>query len=193
MKPFSTAAEMKDAHLLMFGPAGRTCAEIVLRLAPTLFAVPLDPLSVRVVLAPVEMGPYNKHRGYNFGDGKSSFILGNRHHCRFCDDEIAINDQQGIVDFVCHELTHTRQAQLHREHGWSFGSRGFHRDPGWYTAITEACPNYLGVTLPRASWPTGGRTKRGTLTEVEMTHWPRSLRELAQAGDPRLLPMAKAA
>ena len=192
MKPFASADEMLAAHELMFGPAGRICAELVLRWAPNLFAVPLDPLAVRVVLAPVEIGPYNRHVGYHVGDGHTTFILANRHHCRFCAGELVIHDEQRLQDFIVHELTHARQAALMREHGWTFGSRGSHRDPGWYTAIAEACPNYLGVELPRSAWPTGPRTRAGTLTEVEMTHWPELLRPLAQAGDARLLPVAKA-
>jgi hypothetical protein len=58
MKPFRSREEMLDAHELMFGNAGRQCAEIVLYWATTLFAVPLDVLNIRVVLAPVELGPY---------------------------------------------------------------------------------------------------------------------------------------
>jgi len=41
MKPFRSREEMLDAHELMFGNAGRQCAEIVLYWATTLFAVPL--------------------------------------------------------------------------------------------------------------------------------------------------------
>ena len=80
-----------------------------------------------------------------------------------------------------------RQAQLEAQHGWT-RKRGDHRDTGWYAAIAEACPNYLGVEFPRSSWPTGPRPKKGTnpLTEVEATHWPRSFRDLAAADDPRL-------
>ena len=80
MKPFASADQMITAHELMFGAAGRTCAELVLRWAPILFAVPLDPLSIRVVSAPIEMGPYNQHTGYHHGDGSEAFILANRHH-----------------------------------------------------------------------------------------------------------------
>ena len=69
--------------------------------------------------------------------------------------------------------------------------RGAHRDLGWYTAVAEACPRYLGFELPRSIWPTGPRTREGTLTEVEMCHWPNSLRALAEAGDPRLLKALK--
>jgi hypothetical protein len=50
MKPFRSCEEMLDAHELMFGDAGRRCAEIVLYWATTLFAVPLDVLNIRVVL-----------------------------------------------------------------------------------------------------------------------------------------------
>src|SRR4051812_26505993 len=55
MLPFASAAEMLRAHQLMFGAAGQLCAEIVLDWAPRLFAAPIDPLTVRVVLAPVEL------------------------------------------------------------------------------------------------------------------------------------------
>jgi hypothetical protein len=95
----------------------------------------------------------------------------------------------GFEDFIVHELTHGRQHQLQREHAnekkWQ-SRRGVHRDLAWFTAVAEACPRYLGVECPRASWPTGPRTREGTLTEVEMTHWPGSLRLLAKMGDPRL-------
>ena len=66
MKPFRSPAEMLDAHELMFGEAGRQCAEVVLKWAGTLFAVPLESLNIRVVLAPVELGPYNRHAGYHY-------------------------------------------------------------------------------------------------------------------------------
>jgi hypothetical protein len=65
-------------------------------------------------------------------------------------------------------------------------TRGAHRDLGWYSAIAEACPRYLGIKLPRSSWPKGPRTPESTLTEVLMTHWPMSLRALSM-DDPRLL------
>ena len=88
-------------------------------------------------------------------------------------------------------LTHIRQHQLLHEHrgekGWERSmTRGVHRDRAWYSAIAEAAPKYLGITVPPSVWPTGPRTRQGTLTEVEMTHWPESLRMLADAGDPRL-------
>ena len=79
MKPFRSAEQMLDAHELMFGEAGRRCAEIVLQWADTLFAVPLNALNVRVVLAPVELGPYNRHYGYHYARGEGALILGNRH------------------------------------------------------------------------------------------------------------------
>ena len=86
-----------------------------------------------------------------------------------------------------HELTHIRQAQLQHQHNWDEGIRGVHRNRAWYSAISEACPNNLGgLQLPPSVWPTGSRTKRGTLTEVEMTHWPESLRSLSHARDERL-------
>ena len=53
MKPFASPRQMLDAHEAMFGQADRQAVETVLKWAPKLFAVPLDPLSVRVVRAVV--------------------------------------------------------------------------------------------------------------------------------------------
>jgi hypothetical protein len=78
MIPFRSPQVMLDAHEQMFGAAGRQCAEMVLRWAGTLFAVPLDTLNIRIVLAPIEVGPYNRHSGYCAGgEDKAAFILGN--------------------------------------------------------------------------------------------------------------------
>jgi hypothetical protein len=185
MKPFRSADEMLDAHELMFGDAGRRCAQLVLKWAWCLFAEPLDPLNFRVVLAPVELGPYNKHRGWVHGDGQGAgLILGNRHIVKLHNGELVLADR--AEDFIAHELTHPRQAQLLRKHPEWKAARGAHRDLGWYTAVAEACPHYLGFELPHSLWPTGPRTRQGTLTEVEMTHWPGSLRILAEQKDPRL-------
>jgi hypothetical protein len=200
MKPFRSLEEMLDAHELMFGEAGRQCAEIVLRWARTLFAIPLDALNIRVVLAPVEMGPYNRHAGYHYGpDGEGALILGNRHVVRLEHGTLTLvqNGQRLSDDFIVHELTHARQAQLLREHGsekgWERKRGGVHRDRGWYTAVSEACPRYLGVEFPPSSWPTGPRTRKGTLTEVQATHWPNAFRALVEEGDPRLPKIVKAA
>src|SRR6476619_7041291 len=114
MKPFKSAAEMLDAHELMFGTAGRQCAEEVVKWATTLFAVPLDTLNIRVVLAPVELGPYNRHAGYCYGgEGKAASILGNRHIVTFKNGTLALIDSEGHTHshyegFIVHELTHIR-------------------------------------------------------------------------------------
>lgn len=195
MKPFRTPDEMLDAHELMFGGAGRQCAAVVLTWASTLFAVPLETLNIRVVLAPVELGPYNRHTGYHYGrEGQGTFILGNRHVVDLRNGTLELNDRAGhplagFEDFIVHELTHARQAALQRAHqgerGWT-SKRGAHRDLAWYTAVSEACPKYLGFELPSSLWPKGPRTPKSTLTEVEMTHWPESLRWLQLENDPRL-------
>jgi hypothetical protein len=182
---FASPAKMIEAHELMFGEAGRTCADLVLRWAATLFEEPIDALAITVVLAPVEIGPYNKHRGFHSGNGQSALILANRHHVNY-DGTFKLIDLQQFEDFIVHELTHARQHQLMNQNGWRFGSRGAHRDRGWFGAITEACPKYLGFDLPSALWPSGPRTRNGTLTEKEMTHWPASLRALKTANNPRL-------
>jgi hypothetical protein len=185
---------MLDAHEQMFGEAGRQCAEIVLRWARSLFAVPLDTLNIRVVLAPVELGPYNRHLGYCAGgEGEAAFILGNRHIVRLeAGTLVLVQNLEQCTDFIIHELTHHRQLQLEAAHAddpnWERKRAGTHRNRGWYQAIAEACPNYLGVEFPSSSWPTGPRPKKGThpLSEVEAGHWPASFRGLIRAGDPRL-------
>jgi hypothetical protein len=154
------------------------------------------------VLAPVELGPYNRHAGYCYGgEGKAALILGNRHIVQFNRGTLVLNQspmaKDGVgrfEDFIVHELTHIRQAQLLRANGWQM-TRGAHRDLGWYTAIAEACPRYLGVECPRSSWPTGPRMRKGetTLTEVDMTHWPTSLRALSLVDDVRLPKTTRAA
>ena len=195
MQPFQSAAHMLAAQEAMFGPAGAYAVETVLRWAPRLFAVPLDPLNIRVILAPIEMGAYNQHTGYHVGSNHHSYIVGNRHHCRFCSHgEIHIDDVQAFDDFIIHELTHRRQAMLLRENagtrGWiQHPGRGSHRDKGWYQAISEAAPNYLGIEIPEHVWPKRG--SETTLTEPEMTHWPESLRALVKARDPRLVAEAR--
>jgi hypothetical protein len=194
MKPFSSPDEMLDAHEKMFGLAGRQCAEEVCRWARTLFAEPLEALNIRIVLAPVELGPYNKSNGYHYGDGDGTFILGNRNVVRLGRDGLELlgggKGHQGWEDFIVHELTHARQIQLEKQHegekGWR-RTRGVHRCRSWYTAVSEACPKYLGFELPPTLWPTGSRTRKGTLTEVEMTHWPRSLRALWWGQDTRIV------
>ena len=75
--------------------------------------------------------------------------------------------------------------------GWSQTGGNVHRDKGWYTAIAEAAPNYLGVEVPADVWPS--RTRPDTQTELEMSHWPESIRALAEANDPRLSGRALAA
>src|SRR4029077_1678533 len=149
MKPFRSSEAMLDAHEAMFGEAGRQCAEVVLKWATTLFAVPLEVLNIRVVLAPVELGPYNRHAGYCYGgEGKGALILGNRHVVTFNRGTLALikpaeSNLSGYENFIVHELTHIRQAQLLREHkgewGWSQTGGNVHRDKGWYAAIAEAC------------------------------------------------------
>jgi hypothetical protein len=194
MIPFRSAEEMLTAHEQMFGEAGRQAAGLVLHWAARLFAIPLEALNIRVVLAPVELGPYNRHTGYCAGgDGEAAFILGNRHMVELGKGTLVlVQGMQRFEDFIVHELTHHRQQQLLREHAddpaWRSTRGGCHRDKGWYAAIAEAAPNYLGVQFPPELWPTGPRPRKGakTLNEVQATHWPRSFRDLMAMGDERL-------
>jgi len=192
MRPFKSPKEMLDVHTAMFGEAGYVCAKAVLDFAGV-FDEPLDPLRIRVLLAPYEIGPYNRHKGYTNRpqEGGYNFILGNRHVCRdMPDGSFALHDNGRLTDFIVHEMTHHRQARL-LQVSPAAQSRGAHRDRGWYGAIAEAAPRYLGVAFPPSVWPKQRRDlvlKEGRLTEVEATHWPASFRQLVAAGDPRLRP-----
>jgi hypothetical protein len=114
---------MLDAHEFMFGDAERRCTEIVLRWATTLFAVPLNVLNIRVVLAPIELGPYNRHVGYQYGrDGQGVFILSNRHVARLDHGTLTLvpGSQWLSDDFIVHGLTHVRQGGLMETRGAPF-------------------------------------------------------------------------
>jgi hypothetical protein len=187
---------MIQTHEAMFGEAGRTCAELVCRHVK-LFDEPLESLNIRIVLVPVEIGPYNRHYGY-IHSSSFHFIVGNRHICDFGENGVVLHNGGWLVgaeDFIVHELTHYRQHMLLARTG-ARQSRGVHRDSGWYGAIKEAAPRYLGVQFPESIWPKlksvrkGGKITKvaepGRLTEVEVTHLPHSFRALITAGDKRL-------
>lgn len=196
MKPFASDSEMIETHERMFGEAGRVCAELVCRYAK-LFDEPLEALNIRVVLAPVEIGPYNRHYGYIYSSS-FHFILGNRHICGFDKDGVLVlrRDKWLGEDFIVHELTHYRQDSLLAQHSWPQNrDRGVHRDCGWYAAIAEAAPRYLGVAFPERIWPKLKSVRKAKsvtkqqdptrLTEVEVTHWPDSFRNLIEEKDSR--------
>jgi hypothetical protein len=184
---FASEAEMVDVHQAMFGEAGRFCAETVIRYAGLFEG--LHPLDFRVVLAPNELGAYMRHIGYartKRAEHAPRYILGNRGVCGWqADGTIHITvSHQFMTDFLLHELTHHRQSAL-IEAGARASKRGVHRDAGWYGAIAEVAPRYLGVGFPEGVWPMQ-KAKPGRLSEVEATYWPHSLRKLIAAGDPRL-------
>jgi hypothetical protein len=184
IQPFRSSAEMLDVHEAMFGALGRDCARVVIEHAGLFEG--LDPLTFRVLLAPVELGPYGKHIGYarpTLTPGAPRYILANRFVCQWEGDAIGLAvAPQRMTDFLVHEMTHHRQVELA---GRMRGKRGDHRDPGWWGAIAEAAPHYLGVSFPASVWPMQ-KAKPGRLTEVEATYWPDSFRRLIAAGDPRL-------
>ncbi len=192
MQPFRSIVQMIDTHRLMYGEAGEAIARDVIACA-SLFAEPLDPLHIRIILAPVEIGPYCRHSGYaKPSDGREErfdFILANRSYCDIAPDGSIVftTSAAAIRDFVMHELTHLRQAYLLRTHGYKKAKgRGSHRDKAWYAAIAEAAPGYLGVSFPDAAWPVGQRVYERRLDEVTATHWPRAFRPLIAANDQRL-------
>ena len=62
MKPFQSPKEMLDTHEPMFGGRAAMCRNCA-ALGGNVIAQPLDALNICVVLAPVELGPYNRHAG----------------------------------------------------------------------------------------------------------------------------------
>ena len=168
MNPFSSISEMVDTHELTFGEAGRLCAEMVCRHVH-LFDEPLNPLWIRVILAPIELGPYNRHYGYTNAvpreNAENSFtlIFGNRHICGLASDgSITLRNRTETEDFIVHELTHHRQAILLARNLWIPNARrGVHRDKGWYSAIKEASPRYLGVPFPESARPKMKSKRKG--------------------------------
>jgi hypothetical protein len=184
---------MIRAHRGLFGPVGETVARFVLKHAPTLFDLPLDPLAFRVELAPDELGPYGRHTAYTVTG--AAFILLNRFRCDFARNEIVLLDARDAEDTIVHELTHNRQAMLLGTHHIR-NARGDHRDAGWYGAISEACARYLGCRFDCEVWPSwksvrrngkvGKEMRAGTLDEKTVCHWPQAMRTLVEAKDPRL-------
>jgi hypothetical protein len=189
--PFLSADAMTDHHIIMYGDIGKTAAEAVLRYAS--LWPELNPLDFLVVFAPVELGPYNKHRGYTVTHRSAKaprYIVANRHVAEFNDDGFIVPacDPQDLIDFIVHEATHQRQQIILNRYGIR-PNRGTHRDRAWYAAIAEAAPAYLGVTFPPERWPIQGNKRaleEGRLTEPEATLWPHTFRDLIAKGDERL-------
>jgi hypothetical protein len=189
---FKSTAHLLDTHEAMFGDAGRTIAGFVVKWAGKLFDEPVDPLTLRVLLAPDEYGGYNRHIGY--AASGVGLILGNSHVSELDEEsgiKLARSDDprfadQYVEDFIVHELTHFRQVALLKQYGWKQDRRrGSHRDQGWFKAISEASPRYLGVSFPETLWPKR-KSIAGRLTEVEACGWPHTFRELIGKHDARL-------
>jgi hypothetical protein len=190
IRPFSSADEMVWYHVMLYGSLGQIAAEAVLRWAPLWPGI--NPLDFRIVLAPIELGPYGKHIGYTVTRRPANaprYIIGNRNICKWEHDGsiVLACDHQHMIDFLVHEITHHRQADV--LHG-ARQTRGAHRDRGWYGAIAEAAPAYLGVEFPTECWPKQ-KAQDGRLTEVEAYHWPHSFRKLIASHDPRLVQVSR--
>jgi hypothetical protein len=178
---FTSEKHMIDTHTAMFGEPGQIAAKLVIKHAPALFDEPMDPLTFRVLFAPGEMGPYNRHLGYTVTEG--AFIVANRKCCEIQKHSLVLMD--GFEDLIVHELTHNRQTVILGTHEIT-GTRGTHRDRGWYAAITEACPRYLGVAFPESLWPNRKSVREGKSVRKEVTpgrldeptvcHWPMAMR-----------------
>jgi hypothetical protein len=200
IKPFKSDKEMIAHHVAMFGPLGQIAAEAVLRWASLWPGI--DPLDFRVLLAPIELAPYGRHHALTVPPpqpGGPRIILVNRWVVGWrADGSIGLTgeyDEQRFIDLLVHEMTHQRQWNLLRDDPSLHTARGEHadhHDGGWYGAVTEAAPAYLGVEFLEERWPKQ-KVKvgdgSGRLTEVEACHWPRTFRALIAKGDTRLSPV----
>jgi hypothetical protein len=181
--PFASADEMVAHHVTMYGSIGQIAAEAVLRWASLWPG--LNPLDFLIVFAPDELGPYNRYVRYTVTRRRPDapwYIVGNRHIGCLRDDGFI--DHQFMIDFIVHEMAHHRQADILLRDG-IHPNRGSHRDRGWYKAVEEAALAYLGVEFPTERWPRQ-KARDGRLTEVELTRWPHTFRELIAQHDPRL-------
>jgi len=147
-----------------------------------------------VILAPIEMGAYNRHDGwYGPRKGQAGVILVNRHHVGGS-DWFNIKDVDSFRDVLIHEMTHAYQTEVVLKWNRPKFGRGPHRHESWFEAVSFAAPAVLGVELPRSVWPSrksvrvGGSIQKenrvGHFTEVEFTHWPAGLRKAIDRAQP---------
>jgi hypothetical protein len=140
--------------------------------------------TLRILLAPHEMSPYNRFAGYCHA--ASGYILFNRHRVNLHCDGIDIGGYQSFFETLVHEVAHARQSQLLKENmgrrGWA-QHRGHHRDRGWYYAVAEAFPALFNRVLTEDCMPifTSKRSsngspipclKEGALSETDLCSFP---------------------
>lgn len=142
------------------------------------------------IILTTAMSPYNKMSGWY--SPKSNTIEIVRQHCEPKDGSIVPKRKKELLALLAHELCHVYQ---YKALGGSLGSRGPHRCSSWYEAVTSASPTVCGVDIkglckPLKSVRVQGKVKKvrneDSLSEPELTHWPLSIIELVEAGDPRL-------
>lgn len=133
---------------------------------------------------------YNRFDGW-YNDRSHTIELVN-HLCVSSEEGIVAKDNRQLLYALAHEFCHLYQFKVL---GGTKSKRGPHRCPNWYTAITLASPLVCGVNIeglckPLKSIRENGKVKKvvhvGSLTESELTYWPRSILELLQLGDKRL-------
>lgn len=142
------------------------------------------------IILTTAMSPYNQFGGWYSPISNTIEIV--RGYCKSSSDGIIANSVPEILALLAHEFCHVYQYQIL---GGSTGSRGPHRCKSWYQAITLASPFVCGVDIeglckPLKSVRDGSKITKernpASLTEVELTHFPESIIELARKEDKRL-------
>jgi hypothetical protein len=192
----TTVADYRRAAGVMYGEDIATFIYDVLEWAAEVGFKGAVTAARPVILAPAEMGPYNRRSGW-YGprlNGQVGPILVNRHHVsldKASPDWFALRDRWDLQDTLVHELTHAYQHEVlikrdGRDKTYD-PTRGPHRCKSWYEAVSVACPGLFGIEVAREFWPLKKSVRVGskvtkvipdnTIPETVMTHWPESFRE----------------
>jgi hypothetical protein len=133
---------------------------------------------------------YNRFSGWYNSESHTIELV--NHLCKSSEGGIVAKDNKEILLTLAHEFCHLYQFKIL---GGTKSKRGPHRCKNWYESITLASPFVCGVNInglckPLKSVRENGKIRKisneESLTESELTHWPRSIIELLRQGDERL-------
>ena len=181
--------EYKAALNLLYGEnCGDTIYDFVDKLCTHAFDNKISP-EVPIILT-TAMSPYSRFSGWYTPISNTIELV--RYHCVSKKEGIVLRSNYDVLASLAHEFCHFYQYEIC---GSPTGSRGPHRCKSWYDSVTKASPYVCGVNIdglckPKKSVREGGRVFKidnpTSLTEVELTHWPESVIDLAEQNDPRL-------